>query len=353
MVFWQGRKMSLSIACLGVKARRLALVAVLGAVVLAASIPSAASARGGGAVTVRASVSGSTLSVYLVGVPNSNCALRLGGGKGAKSLPGARIAANGHGRTQWDIPSDTSTGNQPLHAACGHGGVRHTGRAFVDIPESAVAGTLSTVLNIVLDVLLGGSLVLFLWLLIEMVVRESSKGERLMRSLALVCGAIVALGAQATGVGFASFTVEALTGNGSGEGIAKFLSIVLPGGVAAAFGWYFTQVMRRNAVMGMRLVSFLGMLTVISFTVIFAEATKTQGVFLGAAAIPNASFVVGLILSVIFLTPTADGRGGGLGLGELLDMIRGRTVRPAEDGGGRPVAPPVSPPSARSPFADD
>ena len=347
--------MSLAIACHEVGVRRLALVVVLAATAFTVLCsPAGAVARGGGSVAVHADVSGSTLSVYLVGVPNSNCALRLGGGKDAKHLPGTRIAANGHGRTQWDIPSDTSTGSQPLHAACGHAGVPHTGRTVVDIPESAVAGTLSTVLNIVLDVLLGGSLVLFLWLLIEMVVRESSKGERLMRSLALICGAIVALGAQAAGVGFASFTVEALTGNGSGEGIAKFLSIVLPGGLAAAFGWYFTQVMRRSAVMGLRLVSFLGMLTVISFTVIFAEATKTQGVFLGAAAIPNASFVVGLILSVVFFTPTADGQGGGLGLGELLDMIRGRTVRPAGSGpGGRPAPPPVGPQAPRSPFADD
>lgn len=322
----------------------------------AASMPALAAAAGkshAGRVDVNASVSGSTLSVYLTGRPNSNCALRLGSGKGAKSLPRTEIARNGHGRVHWDIPSDTTTGQQSIHAACGHAGVRQTGQGFVSIPESAVAGVLAKVLNILLDVLLAGSLLLFLWLLVvEMIVRETNKGERLMRSLALICGAIVALGAQAAGVGFASFTVDALTGTGPGGGFVKFLSIVVPGGVAVAFGWYFTQVMRRSAAMGMRLVSFLGMLTVISFAVIFAEATKTQGVFLGAAAIPNASFVVGLIFSVIIFTPTADGAGGGgLGLGEALGWIRGRRLERSTAGADDNI--PAASPPRRSPFADD
>ncbi|HZK15414.1 MAG TPA: hypothetical protein VFC52_02350, partial [Solirubrobacterales bacterium] len=177
---------------------------------------------------------------------------------------------------------------------------------------------------------------------------EPSKGERFMRSLALICGAIVALGAQASGVGFASFIVEALTGARPGGGIVKFLSILIPGGLAAAFGWYFTQVMRRSAMMGMRLVSFLGMLTVISFAVIFAEATETQDVFLGAAAIPNASFVVGLIFSVIVFTPAADDVDGvgAWGIGDFVDRLR----RGARSGDTEDRAPTRA---RRSPFADD
>ena len=172
-----------------------------------------------------------------------------------------------------------------------------------------------------------------------------------MRSLALICGAIVALGAQAAGIGFAEYIVEALTGTRPGGGIITFLSVIVPGGMAAAFGWYFTQVMRRSAKMGLRLVSFLGMLTVVSFTVIFAEATKTQGVFLGAAAIPNASFVVGLIFGVIVFTPPADSvpGGGGGGIGALIDLVRGRGRETASTSG--PGERSASP--RRNPLAGD
>lgn len=322
------------------------VLALCGWVTLSASSATAAKAGSGGqGVGVKAAVSGSTLSVYLTGTPKSNCALHLGSGEDAKRLPKARIEANGHGRVSWDIASDTPTGRQPVRAICGHDGVRRSGQTHVSISQAAVSGVLATVLNIVLDVLLGGSLVLFFWLLIDMILREPSKGERFMRSLALICGAIVALGAQASGVGFAEFLVEALTGARPGGAIVKFLSIVVPGGLAAAFGWYFTQVMRRSAMMGMRLVCFLGMLTVISFAVIFAEATETQGVFLGAAAIPNASFVVGLIFSVIVFTPAADDMGGSAwGLGDFIERIR----RGTQSSGGEHATG-----VRRSPFADD
>lgn len=316
------------------------LVAVLA---LAASVAAPAE----GAVKVNPTRDGSTLSVFLTGTPKSNCTLTLGSGDELKRLPKGRIESNGKGRVHWEIASDTPTGRQPVRAECSHAGAKENGKGFVSISQAAVSGALATVLNVILDVLLGGSLLLFFALLIDMIVREPSRGERFMRSLALICGAIVALGAQASGVGFANFTVEALTGVRPGGGIVKFLSIIIPGGIAAAFGWYFTQVMRRSAMMGMRLVAFLGMLTVISFTVIFAEATETQGVFLGAAAIPNASFVVGLIISVIVFTPPADDpSGGGWGIGELLERLRGGGGA-GGDGERGSSAP------RRSPFAKD
>jgi hypothetical protein len=302
-------------------------------------------------VVLHASVSGSTLTVNLKGKANSRCALRLGSGKDSKALPRTGIGGNGRGVVKWDIPSDTSTDRQPLTAVCGHAGVRSAGRTHVSIPESAVSGPLATVLNILLDVILGGSLVLFLVLLINMVVREPDPGERLMRSLALICGALVALGAQAAGVDFASYTVEALTGTRAAGGAFKLLSIIVPGGMAAVFGWYFTQVMRRSAAMGLRLVSFLGMLTVIAFAAIFAEATSTQGVFLGAAAIPNTSFVIGLIFSVLVFNTPADDLGGSGRLSALTDLLR-RPGGSARSSGAPPPESQTAKPT-RSPFAGD
>lgn len=160
---------------------------------------------------------------------------------------------------------------------------------------------MATVLNIALDLLLGGSLVFFVIALIQLVIREENTQERLLRAMALVAGAVVALGAQAAHVGFASYTVDALSGARPSGSFFKTIAVVIPGGVGATFGWYFLRVMRRSAAKGLRLISFLGMLTIVGFAEIFAQATNVQGVELGAAAIPNASFVSGMILSVLVL----------------------------------------------------
>jgi hypothetical protein len=295
-------------------------------------------------------VSGSTLNVAIHYLPRSRCGLRVGAGSDAVRPPGTRLGPGGGGAVSWELSSETPTGRQPVTATCRHAGVQRSGRAFVSISVVAVNGVLSTVLNIALDVLLGGSLILFVVLLIDMVVRCPDRRERFMRALALVCGAIVALGAQATGVDFASFTVEALTGAQPAGGVIKVLSVIVPGGVAAVFGWYFTQVMLRSEMMGLRMASFLGMLAVIAFTVIFAEATKTQGVFLGAAAIPNASFVVGLIFSVLTFTPPSDVPAGGGRGGVLSDLIDRLASGRGSSSGDRAEA---VRPSRRSPFADD
>jgi hypothetical protein len=308
-------------------------------------IGSAQAAPGAHHVKVFGSVSGKTLTVDLRARPFAKCNVWLGQGEGKARLPRTGIGPQGRGQIEWDIPSDTSTGDQPLTASCGYSGQRATGTGSVDIPESAVSSALTTVLNIALDAILAGTLLLFLVVLVGMVVTERDRDERFMRSLALVAGALVALGAQAAGISYASYAVDALAGTGPGGGAVKFLSIVIPGGVAAAFGWFFMRAMRDSTAMGLRWMSFLGMLTVVTFGVIFAQATETQGVFLGAAAIPNTSFVVGLIFSVLAFRRPADAPDG-IGFADSILGLFSRVRQPRASGGS-------SAPEARNPFADD
>lgn len=165
---------------------------------------------------------------------------------------------------------------------------------------------MGTLLNVSLDVLLGLSVIVFGYALLKMMLDESDGTERFYQSLALAAGAITALGAQASNAGFATYTVNSLTKVRPGGGAFVAVSVIVPGGVAALFGWYGVRLMRKSSARGRRLMAFLGMLTAVAFAEIFAIATKTKGVELGAAAIPNASFVVGLALSVIFLAPAAS-----------------------------------------------
>jgi hypothetical protein len=308
-------------------------------------IGSAQAAPGAHHVKVFGSVSGKTLTVDLRARPFAKCNVWLGQGEDKARLPRTGVGPKGRGRIEWDIPSDTSTGDQPLTAACGYSGKKATGSGSVDIPESAVSSVLTTVLNIALDATLAGTLLLFLAVLIAMVVGETDRDERFMRALALVAGALVALGAQAAGISYASYAVDALAGTGPGGGAVKFLSIVIPGGVAAAFGWFFMRAMRHSTAMGLRWMSFLGMLTVVTFGVIFAQATETQGVFLGAAAIPNTSFVVGLIFSVLAFRRPSDAPDG-IGFADSILELFNRVRQPRVSGGS-------STPEPRNPFADD
>ena len=162
---------------------------------------------------------------------------------------------------------------------------------------------MKTALNAVLDVALAGSLLFFLGALVNMVATEKDRTERMLMSLALVAGAVIAVGAQVSDVSFATFTVNSLIGVRPGGGAFKAVAVIVPGGLAATFGWYFIRVMRKSTVRGRRLMALLGMLTLVGFVEIYAQATATKGVVLGVAAIPNASFVAGLIISLLFFMP--------------------------------------------------
>jgi hypothetical protein len=173
--------------------------------------------------------------------------------------------------------------------------------------------------NVALDIFLGVSLLFFLAVLFGMVI-FAPPGEIFGRAFALVGGALVALGAQATGVGFAEYVVESLAGSGpTGEG-AKLLSAIIPGGAAFVFGWYFSRTIEYQTLKAIRWLVLVGMLATVAFAAIFAEATSTQGVFLGAAAIPNTSFVVGLILSYLAFNHAEDEDGRSRSLLERLGL---------------------------------
>jgi hypothetical protein len=299
-------------------------------------------APGANHVKVFGSVSGKTLTVNLRARPFAKCNVWLGSGKDRARLPRTGIGVAGRGLIEWPIPSSTPTGKQPLSAACGHSGKRATGTGSVDIPVSAVSSLLTTVLNVLLDVILALSLVVFLWALIDLTRKAPDGNERFTRALALVAGALVALGAQASGVGFASYIIDSLTGAGPGGEGVKLLSILIPGGAALVFGWFFLRAVRYSTMMALRWMTFLGMLTIVSFTVIFAEATNTEGVFLGAAAIPNTSFVVGLIFSVLAFRRPADAPDGIDIFGDIVGIWR--RTRSSDAPSAR---------RTRNPFTDD
>jgi hypothetical protein len=315
-------------------------------VLLAIAATPADAARGGGQVRVSANTSGSTLAVAVDTLPRSRCSLRLGAGAEAVALPDVRVGSGGRGRVRTDLSTDSPTGEQRVVATCGHAGVVRVGKTSVSISAIALNGPIATAFNIALDVLLVGTLLVFALLLVEMAIRSAETRERFLRSLALAGGAIFALGAQVTGIDFAGSVVDSLVGGDPAGTATKLLLAILAGLVAAAFGWYFTQVVLRDEVGGVRLACGLGAITIVGLTLILAEAIHIQGLFLKAAAIPNFAFMVGLIVGVIFSVPAAESSAGGRG-GVLTDLVGKLAKGRGRSSGGTRSA------ERRSPFAGD
>jgi hypothetical protein len=87
------------------------------------------------------------------------------------------------------------------------------------------------------------------------------------------------------------------------------------------------------------------MLSATAFVGIYAQAAHVKGVMLGAAALPNVSFVVGVILTIVFAfdpdLPTGQGR-----LGQVRRLFGGGAAA-APRGGPLPSPTQVR----RDPFA--
>jgi cytochrome bd-type quinol oxidase subunit 2 len=159
---------------------------------------------------------------------------------------------------------------------------------------------MALVFNIAMHALLVGAMLAFLFTLVAMVLRTEQPVERLRRGLALFAGAMVVVGAQASGASFAIFTTDSL-GNARGASLAaNVVSAVIPAVAGAALGFFIVRKYRTNEAFAMRIICFIGTLALAAFAEVYAQATNTHGVFLGAAALPNLSFTVGVVLMFIF-----------------------------------------------------
>ena len=202
--------------------------------------------------------------------------------------------------------------------------------------------------NLALHALLIGSIFIFIVGLVWASVTETDPRERLLRIAALVAGAMVTLGAQAAGMSFATFAVESLAGARPASAAANVVATIVPALLGAGMGFYTVRVFRRSERMAMRVLGFVGMLTAVAFLQVYAEATQVNGVFLGAASVPNVAFVTGIILTVV-LTYDPDSKDtSASATSGLMNMVTSR-FRSNEGGSTGAVAPRSRRPD---PFAD-
>ena len=191
---------------------------------------------------------------------------------------------------------------------------------------------MSLAFNLALHVLLVGSLVLFVGGVIVATLSEVDPTERLLRIAALAAGAMVTLGAQAAGVSYATFTVNALAGGRPASAAAQIGATVIPALTGSVIGFTLVRYFKRSSRLAMRVLGFIAMLTGTAFIQVYAQATQTKGVFLGAAALPNVAFVTGIIITVV-LTYDANAKASDVGIKDVLTNLLHRKTADGQAGG--------------------
>jgi hypothetical protein len=187
--------------------------------------------------------------------------------------------------------------------------------------------------NIVLNFLLIAAMALFAVALGLLIMSTQEPLERALRAAAVFCGALVVLGAQAAGVSYSDFIVKALADNKTlGVG---FLAAVVPAAAGVGVGWYFVHSMKKSDTLTIRLLAFVGMLALASFASVYVAAFHQNGVALGAAAVPNISFAVSLLLYVILkidIKPDRKTRASGRRSGNVFSRLATAMGRDADSG---------------------
>lgn len=188
---------------------------------------------------------------------------------------------------------------------------------------------MSILFNVVLHVLLLGAMAAFGITLFVTAFRAPNPAERLRRFLGLFVGAMIVLGAQAGGVSFALFTASALSSGRAASAGAAAIAAIIPAIAGLGLGFYMVRVYRKSEILGLRVLCFLGMLSLIAFIEVYAVATHTNGVFLGVSAVPNISFAAGVGLVLIFGGETKSGKSLLDQATSLKDRFAGKTAQGA------------------------
>lgn len=207
---------------------------------------------------------------------------------------------------------------------------------------------MSLALNIVEQVLLAGSLVLFIGLVVRQSLTEVDSNERLRRVAALAAGALVAVGAQQAGLTYATFTVKSLSHTRVSTAGAEVVAAIIPGLMGAGIGFLMTRKFRSSQRVAMRLMSFVAMLSATAFLQVYIHAANKSGVALGATAIPNIAFVAGILVAYILIDDQKKKAGKGAMVALTESALR-RLIRRKSDSADAPAT--ALDPFRRDPFS--
>jgi hypothetical protein len=186
---------------------------------------------------------------------------------------------------------------------------------------------MSVAFNVVLEILLLGSLLLFIVGLLATAFTETNRLERFLRIAAIFAGAMVAVGAASSGLDYATYTVNVLSQARSASAFVHVATTIVPAALGSGIGFYLVRAIRRSETFAIRIFGFVGMLATTAFIEVYAEAATRHGFKLGAAALPNIGFTAGVILTVVFTLRTDDSGHHSSALDSVASLLRRRAAR--------------------------
>jgi drug/metabolite transporter (DMT)-like permease len=181
--------------------------------------------------------------------------------------------------------------------------------------------------NIALNILLIGSVLTFLAVIIGQTIREPDPRERGLRLMALAVGAMISVGAQASGADYATYTVKALAGARPASAGAQVATTIIPGLLGGGLGFYLVRTFKKNERRANRIMSLIAMLSATAFAAVYAQAANLRGIELGKAALANIAFVAGVILAVIFTFDQDREGAGGANMAAIAQILRKRNAQ--------------------------
>lgn len=138
------------------------------------------------------------------------------------------------------------------------------------------------VFNVLIHAILLGAMGLFVVVLVRLTLSTYDSMERVKRVLALFAGAMVIVGAQASGLNFAEFMARALSVGRASSAAAAIVSSIVAGIAGLGIGYLLVRLFRQHNELAVRIICLVGMLSLSAFIQSYATITAASGVFLGA-----------------------------------------------------------------------
>ena len=173
---------------------------------------------------------------------------------------------------------------------------------------------LAVLLKVLLNIMLIGSMLAFVGACVWGALADGNVMERMIRFGMLFSGALVVLGAQASGLTFSQLITTSLSGTGA---FPVVTGVVIPGTVGASLGLFLIRSAHNGSIYAFRIMIFVGMLATAQFAELYANALGRHGLELSSTILPNISFVVGILLC---LALTLDPRNPQKGIRILAKM---------------------------------
>jgi len=167
-------------------------------------------------------------------------------------------------------------------------------RQAVDLPTS-VAGK---VLLLLVHLLIIGTILLLIGVAVGVVVDETSSLERIILSSSLSAGFLAYTAARALGISIPSLLAQSLA-TSNPFGVAA-LGLIIPSMCGTFIAWFGLRMMKKDEDVAKRVSLVLGTFIITMFADVYAAMAGEIGLSQGKFALPNITFVLGMVFYTIF-----------------------------------------------------